>query len=159
MAKDYGLVLLENGSLIDTAAGERAPEGARPMPPTSPAQAAALATPTQAQAERLVVRPEPGTPHHGIVTAQVIGPDAPLDWPHGFTMERLDLLDGAVLDEWGARAPMVLFVHTGHLRFEWEGGALALRPGDTITVPLGLEHRWIGEETARAFRVVGEARA
>jgi len=155
MAKDYGLVLLENGRLIDMHAGERVPDGVAAMPPTTAEQAAALATPTQAQAERLVVHPEPGTPHQGIVRAPVISPDAPLAWPHGFTIERLDILDSAVLGEWGARAPTVVFVHAGHLRFEWDGGALALGPGDTMTVPPGVEHRWVGEGTARAFRVVG----
>ena len=35
MAQEYGLLLLEDGSLIDTAAGQAVPQDARPMPVTS----------------------------------------------------------------------------------------------------------------------------
>ena len=157
MAREHGLVLLETGRLVDTRAGEAVPLDVAPMPATTPERAAALRTPTQSEAERLVVRPEPGTAHHGIVAAPVIGPDAPLDWPHGFTMERLDFMPDAVLSEWAARTPTVLFVHTGALRFEWDEGALTLGPGDTLSVPMGVEHRFVALETARVFRVAGTA--
>ena len=56
MARDYGLVLLESGRLVDVAAGEAVPEGACLMPPTRPEQAAALREPTTQEAERFVVR-------------------------------------------------------------------------------------------------------
>ena len=41
-AKEYGLILLEDGSLIDTTNGETIPAGKRPMPPTTEADVARL---------------------------------------------------------------------------------------------------------------------
>ena len=43
MARNYGLVLLENGSLVDTAAHQAIPANARLMPRTSPEQVANFA--------------------------------------------------------------------------------------------------------------------
>src|SRR4028119_1005497 len=42
MAAEYGLVLLENGALIDTTLGQTAPPGVEPMPRTSPEAMARL---------------------------------------------------------------------------------------------------------------------
>ncbi len=40
-AAEYGLVLLENGSLVDTTLGETIPDGQSPMPATTAEQVAA----------------------------------------------------------------------------------------------------------------------
>ena len=144
MAADYGLVLLENGSLIDTAAGQAIPEGARPMPRTSAEQVAALHRPTASEAERLVWRADLGRG-----TAHIIAPDAPLNWPHSFTLDRLaDVIDEATPD-----SPEVLFVHSGTLSIAWDDGTLSLGAGDTVTMPVGLERRLSGE--AVVYRVLG----
>ena len=55
-ARKYGLVLLENGRLIDTAAGEAIPAGESVMPPTTPAQIAALNRLDSAALESCVAR-------------------------------------------------------------------------------------------------------
>ena len=154
MARDYGLVLLDNGSLIDTAAGGRAPEGVAPMRPTTREQADALAVPSQAAAERLVVRCAAGPAEDALRIVPVIGPGAPLDWPHGFTLDRLAFAPGAALDG-VALTPTVVFLHAGALRLEWDGGTLALDPGDTVTLPLGFAHRLVVDTGACAFRVTG----
>ena len=148
MAADYGLVLLENGRLIDTTAGQVIPEDARPMPRTSPGQVAALARATAADAERLVWRARDG---HG--TTPVIGQGAVINGPHPFTLDRIDLSSNATTGIGTASAPEVLFVHAGTLAVDWDGGALALRPGDTITVPLGVERRLSGPGVV--YRVSG----
>ena len=142
MARDYGLVLLDDGSLIDTAKGQTVPAGKRTMPPTSPEQVAALTRYSQADAEALVVRA-------ASAPARVIGDGAPLGWDHGYTLDRLvDPDDTAAPDR-----PEVLFVHSGELDISWNDGALTLGAGDTMTVPVGLERRLSGKTVV--YRVGG----
>ena len=124
MAQDYGLVLLENGSLVDTQAGETLPAGVAPMPVTSADQVAVLTRPTPEQAERLVIRAV-------TASAMLIGPEAPIAWPHGFTLDRL-MVDGRVA---GLGGRHVLFVQAGRLALEGPGGSVELAAGDTMTVP------------------------
>ncbi len=158
MAADYGLVLLESGQLVDTAAGQQLPAAARPMPRTSAEQVAALNRPTPAQAEALVWR-GPGLPLAGSraepATAPIIGENAPLSWPHPFTLERIDL----VADETGLpvapSAPEVLFVHSGSLTMTWEDGALTLEQGDTLTVPVGVTRSLTTSADCALYRVSG----
>ena len=144
MAADFGLVLLENGSLIDTVAGQAIPEGARPMPRTSADQAAALTRATAQDAERLVWRATVGDGE-----TPIIGESAPLDWPHPFTLDRLDLGE----DTRTPAAPEVVFVQSGELKVAWEDGALTLGVGDTMTLPVGIERRLTGP--AVVYRVSG----
>ena len=144
MAADYGLVLLENGQLIDTTAGQPIPEGVAPMPRTSAEQVAALHRASARDAERLVWRAKRCT---GVTP--VIGQGAPLDWPHPFTLDRMD----AVSDRMTPEAPEVLFVHMGALTVSWDGGALVLAAGDTMTVPAELEPTLAGD--AVVYRVSG----
>jgi mannose-6-phosphate isomerase-like protein (cupin superfamily) len=146
MAADYGLVLLENGSLVDTAAGQTIPEGVVPMPRTSAEQVAALSRVGPRDAEPLVWRAQRGGP-----AFQVIGDGAPLGWPHPFTVDRLDDPN----DRATPRVPEVLFVQSGTLTVAWDDATLTLGPGDTMTVPVGLERTLVGK--AVVYRVRGLA--
>jgi len=134
MAKDFGLVLLEDGQLIDTAKGKTVPPDKRPMPPTSAAQVAALTRYTQAEAEALIVRAADAP-------TRIIGRDAPLGWDHGYTLDRLvDPDEVATVDR-----PEVLFVHSGEATVGWDGGTVTLGAGDTMTVPVGLRRALSGQ--------------
>jgi quercetin dioxygenase-like cupin family protein len=144
MAAEHGLVLLESGQLIDTNAGQSIPDGASPMPRTSVGQVAALHRATAHDAGRLVWRAT-----HSAGIAPIIGQGAPLGWPHPFTLDRLD----PVSDHATPAAPEILFVHAGALTVSWDGGALTLRAGDTMTVPVGLERTLTGD--AVVYRVSG----
>lgn len=146
MARDYGLVLLENGSLVDTAAGEAMPAGVRPMPRTSPEEVARLDVPTQGQADTLVVR-------EADRSAPIIGPAAPLGWPHGFALDRAVVAPGSATAKSAAAAARVWFVHRGDARIEWADGAIALGAGDTLSVPAGVPHRIGSAAGATAFFV------
>ena len=146
MAKDYGLVLMENGSLVDTVAGQSLPENVSPMPRTSAAQVSALHIPTAAQAEALVWRANGARGD-----ASVIGPEAQLDWPHPFTLDRLADPDETATPN----RPEVLFVHEGELTVTWSDGALTLGAGDTMTVPVGLQRTLSGPSGCVAYRVKG----
>ncbi len=140
MAAKHGLVLMESGRLIDTVAGQNIPHGAHPMPRTSSAQVAALTVPSQTDAEALVVRDARGA-------GPIIGPGAPLDWPHSFTLDRIDDPN----DRKTPKGPEVFFVQTGTLTVTWDGGSLMLNEGDTMTVPVGIERTLSG--TGVVFRV------
>ncbi len=152
MAKQYGLVLLESGLLIDTVVGESVPEGARTMPRTSEQQVGAMHRATSEEASKLVWRAKDMvTPTDGAATP-IIGQYAPLSWPHPFTLERLDIGKGMALDARIA-APEVLFVQSGQMKVSWPDGDLTLDAGDTISVPVGLARSLSGN--CVAYRVSG----
>ncbi len=142
MAKDYGLVLMDDGSLVDTAAGETIPAGAKPMPVTTHAQVEALRRLTADEAEKLVVRAASNE-------AAIIGPGAPLGWPHGFTLERLHVEGECRFDE-GAS---VLFVHSGAVTIGGDSGEAKLGEGDTMTVPADFGAYVLRSEAAILFKV------
>jgi len=154
MAQDYGLVLLETGQLIDTVAGQAVPPDARPMPRTSAEQAALLTRATANDAEKLLWRARDGNG-----TTPIIGDAGPLNWRHPFSLDRINLVDGGgdgdgAADIGTPQSPEVLFVQDGSLSVTWDGGALTLGIGDTMTVPIGLERRLGG--TATVYRVSGQ---
>lgn len=148
MASDFGLVLLESGRLVDTAAGQAVPDDARTMPRTSAEQVAALDRPTQADAERLVWHARAG---HGVT--HVIGQGAPLGWPHAFTLDRIDI-DGED-DVASPTAPEVLFVQDGDLSVVTADATIVLGRGDTMTVPVGLQRRLTSNAPSIVYRVSG----
>jgi mannose-6-phosphate isomerase-like protein (cupin superfamily) len=150
MAKDYGLVLLENGSLIDTAAGESVPPNVAPMAPTSRAAADALSRMTTAQAEAIVWRAEIDDGTHATA---IIGEDGPLDWEHGFQLDRLDISAGETIDWEGAGSKDVLFIHQGSVDVECNDGTVTLMAGDTISLPTGLPRSLASAAGATAFLV------
>ena len=134
LAKNYGLVLLDNGSLVDTAAGEAIPSGEAAMAPTTSADVAKLRVLTQAEAEAVVARDAPAP---GAGERVVIGPGGPLDWAHGFTLSRLTLAAGEATSSMRREEPEVLFVQSGEVEARWGGGRVRLGAGDTATVPRG----------------------
>ena len=153
MAKDYGLMLMENGSLVDTAAGQRPPVGVAPMTPTSRETVESLRRLTPAEAEGLVARASGADAPPG--EELLIGPGAPLDWPHGFTLSRLRLAPGGEIPEHARAEPDVLFVQEGDLRVRVDGDEVRLSPGDTLTVPKGARRAFASDAGALVFAVRG----
>lgn len=173
-AADYGLVLLENGSLVDTTKGEVVPKGIEPMPATTADQVAALRllSPKEIancvctdaeQRERAESSLSLGI--EGVTESPLIGPTNPAEKivagkiaePHGFHVRRLDFAPGASLDHHARDEEEVVFIHSGSLLMQWEGGELPLNKGDVLTVPVGIEHgyRNSGGEAAQAYVVRG----
>lgn len=148
MAKDFGLVLLDNGSLVDTAAGEIVPDGAKPMPPTSRDEAAALHS--AADGESIVFRDDKT---EGSYVTAVIGEAGPLDWVHGFCLERVDIAPGEEVAWDGEDGVDVLFIHRGNATVPCADGELALGEGDTFSLPVGLPRVLRSDEGAVAFLV------
>lgn len=147
MAERFGLKLLADGTLVDTAAGQRLPAGARLMPRTTIAEVAARPTPPLDRLQACFVAPEalPAADGwragDGVAHRLLIGPGAPLGWPHGFTLARLELSGGATAIHAHDRAE-VLFCLEGRIAFHWPDGTLDLAAGDTLSVPAGLA-RWL----------------
>jgi quercetin dioxygenase-like cupin family protein len=144
MAGQYGLVLLETGDLIDTAAGQVVPPGKRAMPVTTPAQIAALLTADNSRLAGCVVaadRAQPGGAFDdvaGITERRLIGP-APLDWPHGFSVSELRLAPGSHAPSHRLHVSDVWFVQSGRVRICIDGNETECVAGDTITCPRGAE--------------------
>jgi len=150
MAEEYGLVLLESGRLIDTVAGQEVPANACPMPVTSPSQVTELTRISQDAADRLVWRADS---HFESPTTAVIGNGGPLDGPHGFAVERLDLAAGGEHEVMVGESPDVLFVHLGDLAIRWPGGATTLGAGDTISIPPGPDWALASDSGCVVYRV------
>ena len=153
LAREYGLVLLETGELIDTVAGQSVPQNARIMPVTTATQIDQLKRYTTAEAEALVWRSGPGD---GTSATTVIGKAGPLDWPHGFRLDRLDLAPGGAIDMPAPSTPEVLFVHEGSLGVRWKEGEVKLQPGDTMTVPVGLDRTLSSQAGCVVYLVNGD---
>jgi mannose-6-phosphate isomerase-like protein (cupin superfamily) len=155
MARDYGLVLLEDGMLIDTAKGEMVPEGARPMPETTAEQVAMLTRADSAALAQCVIpadTPRPAALHldvEGIVERWLIGP-APIDWAHGFTLVEVTLAEGAALPPHRLEVPDVWFVQEGAVEVAIGEETAQCGPGDTITVPIGTVRALFNRGSGRA---------
>ena len=150
MARDYGLVLLENGSLVDTAAGEVVPTDVPPMPPTSRAAADALSKMDLTQAQAIVWR---NVISDGTSATPIIGEDGPLNWDHVFMLDRIDSAPGEAIDWDDADDKDVLFIHRGSVDVECEDGFVTVSEGDTISLPVGLPRRLLADAGATAYLV------
>lgn len=153
MASKYGLVLLETGQLIDTVAGQSVPADAMRMPVTSAEQIAKLKRVNQSEAEAIVWR---NAKPHGTHATAIIDPSGPLNWPHGFTVSRLDIAAGGAMEMAPPAKAEVVFVHTGEMDIAWGQESLTLRPGDTMTVPVGVDRVFSARSGCSAFIVHGE---
>lgn len=142
MAKDYGLVLLEDGTLIDTAKGEQVPAGARVMRATTKEQVDSLLKVDSTALERCVLRRGASRPAGlfsgvgGIAERILVGVD-PITWPHGFTVSEITLAAGAVLPGHALDVPDVWFVQQGDVEVSMDGASTRCSDGDTITLPCG----------------------
>jgi mannose-6-phosphate isomerase-like protein (cupin superfamily) len=172
-AREYGLVLLSSGRLIDTLKGETIPEGDRPMPVTSAADmarlkdydTAAIAACTVKQSEFKSDANGPFGHLPGVEECPIIGAANPaegmragrLTWSHGFHLRALHLAGSAVVPSHARFEPEVLLMHKGRVCIDWDGGSLELGPGDTLTVPVGLyrTYRCVSADTARVYVVRG----
>ena len=155
LAERYGLVLLEGGRLVDTTAGETVPANAALQRPPSPAEIAALATPSAAKLAGCVATPAqfatnpaspltgPGVTESAIITPCPTGDGfapGPISgwWRHGFNLRALRLESGASVPPHIRDETEVIFIHAGVLEIATPNGTVLLGPGDTFTTPIGL---------------------
>ena len=171
-ARKHGLILLEDGSLIDTTRGERVPDGKRLMSPTTDEDVARLRRMTAEELTDCVVRrgaldagptsdlSGPGVAERPIIgsanTAEGIAAGA-LDWPHGFHLRHLTLDAGATTARHRRGEEEVLLVHRGSLTVETADSRMRIGAGDVLTLPVGIARRFrnSGEKPAEVYVVRG----
>lgn len=161
MAKEYGLVLLENGSLIDTAKGEKIPVGAKPMPVTTLAQMQALKHFTNTDLQACCVMSDENVAENNqgaLITSSLIGPAAKLSWPHGFTLHHMRLLPSGSSHSQISDKADVVFVHEGELSIKFGQDEWTLGPGDTATIPRGMSRQFVNRHESEVvfLRVQGD---
>lgn len=169
-AKGHGLVLLENGALIDTAKGQTPPVGVAVMPAATPEELAAIRRFNDDDLTAIVVRasdsaPSPDAPlaAPGVDEHPIIGvgspaepmPAGPLNWPHGFNLRRLTLAPGASTAAHVRQEAEVVFVQSGDVTIDCDGERLELNAGDTFTVPIGLARAFSSVDGADLYVVRG----
>lgn len=163
----YGLVLLENGSLVDTTLGETVPAGATVVHP-SPHQAIAhIRVPDAVEmagnvAIRNALHPLEASPlaYQDVREFAVIGQsdsesgNAAIATTHDFSVRLLAFGAGGRTPLYARDGAEVLLVHRG--RLEWRndiGDSIELRPGDTFTVPAGMARSILASSEAELFVV------
>jgi quercetin dioxygenase-like cupin family protein len=153
LAEKHGLVLLEDGSLVDTTLGQAVPADKRPMPRTTAEQVAAHRAVNSEQMKGIVVRAGDYawrrdtalSKFAGVEEAALLGPAnaaerlpaASMPWPHEFVFRALRLQPGALVPAHQRAEEEVIFVLRGKLSVEVEGERLELARGDTFSTPIG----------------------
>ncbi len=168
-ARGTGLVLLDDGRLIDTTRGETVPADGTITQPLEEEALRAFRRIGPQEAERFIVRnaglqPEPGSPlsREGVEEFPVLGPAspaeniraAPVNEPSGLHLRRLRLNAGAEIPVHAREEEEVLFVYRGRLKITWAAGTLSLHRGDHLTLPKGLQRRWSNPDQVPADIVV-----
>jgi quercetin dioxygenase-like cupin family protein len=153
LAKDNGLILLEDGSLLDKQAGEFLSEDQTPMPRTTSEQVARHEVIDSESAEKIVIRKRDfkwsgDTALSGVSGVQEVAllgpaseieslPEGHLSWPHGFSLRALELSPGTSIPAHSRKEEEVVFIQEGNCRVTVDGESLDLNSGDTFTTPIG----------------------
>ena len=169
-AAEHGLILLEDGSLVDTSRGAKIPDSKRAMRPTSEEDVARLDRLTTERLGDCIVRrrellgvpdedPEPVRELPIIGSAG--GADGlgagKIDWPHGFNLRLFTALPGAETALHSRREEEVILMHKGALNVSLGDDSVELGPGDVLTIPVGMRRRFgnFGDERVEAYVVRG----
>jgi quercetin dioxygenase-like cupin family protein len=157
-AKGHGLVLLEDGRLIDTAAGMVVPANGKEIIATTQEQAEQLTKLSSddmakcfATQEELVSLPRGGfSALTGVDEIAVIGVPNPnekieagkMNWPHGFQMRRLRIAAGASIPKHLRSDQEVIIVQDGSIDVSTPGYDFSLNKGDLFSAPRNLEREY-----------------
>jgi quercetin dioxygenase-like cupin family protein len=171
-AKQHGLILLENGRLVDTSKGETVPAGEKPKSPTTTDDVMGLRRMTADEIKECVVREaeldNTSTDvfgDAGLISSAIVGaangdehmPAGKMTWPHGFHLRQWQFKP-AYSTPWHRRNEAeVIMMHAGRLKYVWEGGELEMQAGDVLTAPIGLARQYVSgdDEAAIAYVVRG----
>ena len=171
-ARSYGLVLLENGRLVDTTVGETVPPGVAAMTPTTQADVDRLRRWTSEDLRRCVyhspeMSPTPSSllskrAAGGVEECPIIGGDSPaeglpagpLAGRHGFHVRRLVLHPGSTVPRHVRADEEVFLMFRGTMRIDCDGEALDLGEGDVLTVPKHAERQFRNTSMSAAVAYV-----
>lgn len=151
MAEQFGLILLENGSLVDTTLNEMIPAGIKPMAKTSAEQIAQHRIITDDELAKTVVKASEFnwcqnsylSQFKGVFEAPLVGKlnaetciQTQLNWNHGFNISALKLMPDSVIPLHQRFEEEVIFVQQGSLTVEIGSEHITLTKGDTFSVPI-----------------------
>lgn len=152
-ARNHGLVLLQDGRLLDVGGGEPMPAGARPEQSLTAAELATFRRMSAAEMSDCVLPSTDVKFSHdsalghvsGVAEGPVVGPASPAEglaagkmaWSHGFHVRRLQMQPGAHVPTHIRREEEVIFVHRGEFSISVGKQLRVLGPGDLITTPIG----------------------
>ncbi len=170
-AAEYGLILLEDGSLVDTTRGETIPDGKKAMRATTPADVDALNRMTaDDMAGCVVVRGELADDDvsatlNGLREFPIIGAASPgegldagkMSWPHGFHVRHVSIEPGFSSVVHCRDEEEVILLHSGVLTIGFDEGEIEMVAGDVLTVPIGKRRAFSnsGDEPVAAYIVRG----
>lgn len=171
-AAEYGLILLEDGSLVDTTKGEAIPEGKKAMAATTAEDVASLRKMTvEDMADCVVLHDElqmqssAQSVPHGLRECSIIGAASPdeglasgkMAWPHGFHVRYLAIDPHSESKVHARDEEEVILVHSGELTVSFSDGEVQLEAGDVFTIPVDLPRAFSnkGSAIAEAYIVRG----
>ncbi len=171
-ANQYGLILLEDGSLVDTTRGEQIPTGKRRIRATTATDVAKLRKMSAEELQDCVVRASELTQEAactlapaGIREYPIIGAESPaegmaagrMSWPHGFQVRHVAVDPQIETYQHSRGEEEVVMMHRGLLTLEFPDGEIDLTAGDVLTVPIGMPRKFCNKssETAEAYVVRG----
>lgn len=167
-AQEYGLILLEDGSLVDTTKGESVPDNKRPMKPTTTADVNALRRLRADDMADCVVRRNDLAPESSLVDIHempLIGaaseaeglPAGRMDWPHGFHLRFVQIDPGSASKTHKRHEEEVILMQAGEMSIELANGEVLLAAGDVLTIPVDMPRSFSnqGNTPAQAYFVRG----
>lgn len=155
-ARDHGLLLGDNGMLVNTREGQQLPEGVEPMPPLTEKELRRCPeTPVEEIVRDYVARYQDLLALSKKAPCRVIGEWGLLRDKPGFEVEFLsresipDTVNTSDRHE-------ILMVMRGYWRLSWEEGTTVLGPGDTCGVLPHVSHSLVPAMTGEAslYRVI-----
>jgi len=141
-AKKYGLILGENGLLYDIKKGESLPKNINPVPLLTEEELKSFPEiPSEEVVRDYVARYSVLTELAESSPVKVIGEEALLKDRPGFEVKFLTG-DSSSKNMYSTSRHEVLMIMKGHWNLSWDGGSTTLGPGDTCSMPPGLEHQF-----------------
>ena len=171
-ANEYGLVLLDDGSLIDTTKGETIPQGKKAMAATTADDVARLRKMTAEEMADCVVLHDELRPSSdadmalaGVKEYPIIGCASPgehidagkMAWPHGFHLRHIAIDPGVVSKQHARDEEEVILMQSGSLSVRFADGDVEIGPGDIFTIPVGMPRTFSNthDDIAEAYIVRG----
>lgn len=169
-AAEHGLVLLEDGRLIDTAAGAAVPDDGVPAAPSTASELAEYQPRSLEDMQACVMLADELQNANngglgaieGVQEIAVIGCESPaenmaagkMSWPHRFSVRRLLLDSEAEVPMHARQEEEVLIVQAGELRVSADGQDFVLRKGDLFTTPVGCQRSFSNPLDSQADIIV-----
>ncbi|MBT2658412.1 cupin domain-containing protein [Bacillus sp. ISL-18] len=175
-AEGYGLVLLEDGRLIDTTAGQEVPADAKVVKPISSAELALIPKISEEEMSKQIFRFQERVPHsesfldcripggekksYGLIgpgMAEAVDRSTLLSYKHSFNLELIEAEPGNGFKSFKLSNKQVVFVQKGEWKIslgeKGEEGEVVLTEKDIMSVPVDVYRQieCVGKDTGILF--------